>query len=270
MREDVIVFPRNIQVEPFQITVCGKSFCDGTYKINRPNATVTCMEYIYKGRGQVRVDNVSFCAEMGDIYILPAGKDHYYYSDDKDPWEKIWFNIRGSFIESTLRAYGLEGVYHIKNLDLHHLFEKFIADAQSLKDNHTETCFDICAADFLQIVQGISSAPALQEKHTPESKVQRLKNKIDTLTDFTQSFDEIIAEFFYTKSHVIRAFRAEYGITPYNYLLEHKFSTAKLLLKNTAMSITEISQKLGFSNCHYFSGFFSKRAGISPKKYRES
>ena len=218
----------------------------------------------------MRVNNVSFEASAGDIYILPAGKDHFYYSDDKDPWEKIWFNIRGEFVENTLKAYGLENVYHVKNLDLKSLFEDFLLHAEQLKQSGTIGRFDICAGDLLKIIQGISSAPALQEKHLPESKVQQLKNKIDSLTDFSQSFDDLIAEFFYTKSHVIRAFRSEYGITPYNYLLEHKFSTAKLLLKNTAMSITEIARHLGFSNCHYFSSFFTKHAGISPKKYREA
>ena len=58
------------------------------------------------------------------------------------------------------------------------------------------------------------------------------------------------------------------GITPYHYLLERKAGVAKQLLKNTAMSITEIAHRLGFSNCHYFSAFFSKRAGMSPREYR--
>jgi YesN/AraC family two-component response regulator len=47
-------------------------------------------------------------------------------------------------------------------------------------------------------------------------------------------------------------------------------NTAKALLRNTAMSINEVSYYLGFANAHYFSNFFSKREGVSPKEYRMS
>ena len=51
---------------------------------------------------------------------------------------------------------------------------------------------------------------------------------------------------------------------------EYTDDTAKLLLKNTAMTVTEIAAYLGFSSCHHFSGFFAKRTGVSPTVYREA
>jgi AraC-like DNA-binding protein len=229
------------------------------------------MEYIYKGEGYVQVDDVHFRASAGDIYILPIGKNHYYYSDEKNPWEKIWFNVLGSFVGNTLSAYGLEHIYHIRGLDLGDEFETFVERARTCMDEKgIQEAFSECAALFLKIVQRISTAPALQEKIEEPNNVERLKMKIDSLTEFHQTFEDLLEEFFYTKSYMIRVFKVTYGITPYNYLLEHKMKTAKMLLKNTAMSISELAQYLGFANAHYFSNFFSKRAGISPKEYRMS
>lgn len=273
MYEDIILFSDKIEktAHTFNILMCGSSYCDGTYKINRPKSPICCIEYICKGSGYVTVDDETFMANEGDIYLLPIGKNHFYYSDDKNPWEKLWFNISGKFVESTIKAYGLENIYHIKNLNLKNLFENFLSHAKNIKQTaYTKPDFSICAVDFLKIIQNIASAPELQEKHSSTDKAELLKNKIDSLTDFSVPFDELIKEFYYTKSHIIRVFKKKYGITPYNYLLEHKLDTAKLLLKNTAMSIAEISLRLGFSNAHYFSNFFSNRTGVSPKEYRNT
>ncbi len=266
MREDIVFFPEQGGSRAFDIQMCGTSYCDGSYRIHRPNSDIYCIEYICKGKGYVRLDDIRFTAEGGDIYILPAGMNHDYYSDEKNPWEKKWFNIRGDFVSATLGAYGLTDLYHVKDLDLKYLFEDFIRHAEEARSSQVHP--DLCAIDFLKIVQGIASAPELQEKHLPTGKVQQLKYRLDTMTDFSVPFDTVIEGFFYTKSHLIRAFKAEYGITPYHYLLERKASIAKQLLKNTAMSITEIANQLGFSNCHYFSAFFSKKVGISPREYR--
>ena len=271
MHEDILMFPGTRNVFPFQVLMCGTSFCDGTYRINRPNSGLWCFEYIRRGRGTVHVGNVSFEACAGDIYILPAGQDHFYFSDEKDPWEKVWFNIQGSFIENTVGAYGLQNTFHVQDLDLEALFEEFLSAAHRIqKSKHSPEKFDPCAGVFLRIVQAISSAPERRKQYAPETRAHRLKHRMDTLTDFTVSFDDLVGEFFYTKSHMIRAFKAEFGITPYNYLLEVKLNTARLLLKNTAMTVTEIAAYLGFSTCHHFSAFFSKRMGQSPTAYREA
>lgn len=271
MYEEITLFSNRIDKNEhtFNVLMCGKSYCDGTYKINRPKSPICCIEYICKGTGYVTVDDVNFKASEGEIYLLPIGKDHYYYSDDKNPWEKLWFNISGSFVESTLKAYGIENIYHIKNLNLKSLFEDFLSEAEKIKQtNSIKYNFDTCAVDFLKIIQSIASAPELQKKYISTDKAELLKNKIDSLTDFSLPFDEILKEFFYTKSHLIRIFKNKYNVTPYDYLLKRKLSTAKLLLKNTAMSINEISAKLGFANSHYFSNFFTKRVGKTPREYR--
>ena len=271
MHEEIVYFPRTEGQDAFQIQMCGRSYCDGSYRIYRDESPIWCIEYVYQGEGYIEVDDVKFRASEGDIYLLPKGKRHHYYSDEKNPWKKIWFNICGDFVAGTLSAYGLERVYHVKNLDLHHAFEAFVETADyNLKNESVKSAFSKCAVLFLEIVQKISEAPELQEKHEPPSRVELLKKKIDSLTNFAQSFDDILEEFFYTKSYIIRAFKEEYGITPYNYLLEHKMHTAKSLLRDTAMSISELSNYLGFANAHYFSNFFSKREGISPKEYRMS
>ncbi len=265
MYENITRFPTAQRKSPFRIQMCGVSYCDGTYLVRRLHSPIYCMEYILSGKGTVHVDDIAFTAQAGDIYILPARSRHKYYSDAKDPWIKIWFNIRGELVDQLFACYGLENIYHIKNLPIYPLFREFLDSARATEDVYAAQ--DACALVFLKIVQALATHIHLEPAQNV-SLAQRLKEKIDNLTDFATDFDALLTDLYCTKSHAIRVFKKAFGITPYNYLLQRKLAHAKMLLENSAMSIRDISLALGFRDSHYFSNFFKKEVGVSPLQYR--
>ena len=54
------------------------------------------------------------------------------------------------------------------------------------------------------------------------------------------------------------------------YVLNRKIDYAKNLLKNQAIRIGEVSEKVGFSDYNYFTRVFRQKTGISPRAYRKS
>ena len=66
----------------------------------------------------------------------------------------------------------------------------------------------------------------------------------------------------------IKHFKAEVGITPYQYLLKRKMSIAKRLLRDTALPIREVALQLGYEDAHYFSGLFKKETGMPQGRFR--
>lgn len=72
------------------------------------------------------------------------------------------------------------------------------------------------------------------------------------------------------QNHIIRIFKEKYGVTPYKYYTDKKMRTAKLYLRNTDLTVDEISRRLGFTDPHYFSAYFKSASGISPLSYRKN
>jgi AraC-like DNA-binding protein len=105
------------------------------------------------------------------------------------------------------------------------------------------------------------------------SKLSELVLQIMTYLDTIgfQPFDASRMSQYFNMSirHMNRIFKAETGSTLYQYLLTRKMETAKVLLKDTSISIGEIAEQLGFTDLYHFSNFFKKRSGCSPLEYRK-
>ncbi|MEJ5102363.1 helix-turn-helix domain-containing protein [Chryseobacterium sp. MYb328] len=58
------------------------------------------------------------------------------------------------------------------------------------------------------------------------------------------------------------------GKSPLDHIHDYVIKQAKDKLKNTSLSISEISYSLGFDYPNYFARFFRKKTGLSPKVFR--
>lgn len=73
-----------------------------------------------------------------------------------------------------------------------------------------------------------------------------------------------------SEDYLTYCFRQELGTTPMQYLQRYRVNQAKLLLKNSPKSITEIAQAVGFTDSGYFSRVFHRQTGMSPEAFRRA
>ena len=64
-----------------------------------------------------------------------------------------------------------------------------------------------------------------------------------------------------------RLFSEEFNCTPLEYRDKLLITRAKTLLESGDYTVTEVSESLGFESVAYFSRFFKKHTGVSPKNY---
>lgn len=65
-----------------------------------------------------------------------------------------------------------------------------------------------------------------------------------------------------------RVFKAIMGQPPHAYIREAKLSLARRLLRESDLSVSEISDALNFEDALYFSRLFRRCVGIPPREYR--
>ena len=84
------------------------------------------------------------------------------------------------------------------------------------------------------------------------------------------TIDELSFIFRTNRSTLCKEFKLSTGKTVAEYVADKKLESAKRKIKSTDKTFTEIAEELNFESIHYFTRFFKKQTGMSPKTYRNS
>lgn len=106
-----------------------------------------------------------------------------------------------------------------------------------------------------------------------EIQYESIANKVVKLIEEKYNRDITLegcaAELNFHPVYLGRVFKKETGMSFSDYLIEFRIKLAKEWLKNTTMKISDISEKLNYSNTTAFIRIFRKVVGMTPGQYRE-
>jgi AraC family transcriptional regulator len=71
-------------------------------------------------------------------------------------------------------------------------------------------------------------------------------------------------------NHLVLLFTKATGLTPHQYVLRVRIESAKLHLKDEALSIAEVSRLTGFRTQEHFTKVFRKIVGVTPREFRSA
>lgn len=242
--------------------VAGITLPNPDYSIYRSNADIYVFEYVLDGKGYIRQDSEQAEVHAGDAYILQPGRVHHYYSDAKTPWTKIWLNASGSLIRHLLSDYGLNQALLIPGFGQ----EQYFSDIFDAIEKEPAKCCGLLELRLHELIQALSSCYVTHaEAHTPAAI---MKKYIDQNLTHPLIMDEIAASVHLSPSRAIHVFTETFGMPPHRYYLAQRLELAQSMLLYTALSIREISERLGFADYNHFSISFKKKYGVSPLQFR--
>lgn len=250
---------------PVNVMVIGKTFCKSDYFVERKNSSISAFEYIESGSGFLQVNEKKYAPRAGCVVILPKGSSHRYYTDKNNRWKKRWVVFDSDILMNLACFYLPDNEYCFENCDLSDLFDEMDEIARRYENDYSS----MCDAAAVMMYKMIIRVKCVLESNSRDI-CKRICADINSYTGGGFSLDMLCDKYGYSKNHIIRIFKEKYGVTPYKYFIDKKIRTAKLYLRNTNLSVEEISNKLGFTDPHYFSAYFKSLNGISPGKYRKN
>lgn len=102
---------------------------------------------------------------------------------------------------------------------------------------------------------------------------ENLRNILEYVGDYFGediSIQSISKKFNVNPSYLSQLFKKDTGMTFTDYMTDLRIKNACLLLKNTALSVNEVAEKVGFNDYYYFTRVFKKVTGSTPSQYREN
>jgi two-component system response regulator YesN len=110
------------------------------------------------------------------------------------------------------------------------------------------------------------------------SEINNLENKGRIIFDveryILENYDKGLAikkiadHVFITPTYLCHLYKLKTGRTINQFILDVKMNKSKKLITETNMKLSEISEKLGYSNQNYFTRTFTKYFGVTPSTFR--
>ena len=230
--------------------------------------SIYVFEYVTAGKGHIECDGKKWTVGAGDFYFLNRLHSHFYYSDQQDPYSKIWINAGGRLLDGVINAYGLtDGALVIPNSQTGLLIERVHTLLRSIDAENSEATMTECAKVMCDLIITAATEHRKVQQATV-STAEKIKDYIDSGLAYNVSLDDIAQHFYLNKSYIISIFSTKYGFTPKQYILERKMQAARTMLEENLYSVSEIADILNFSSSQHFSSAFKKKVGVSPDEYR--
>jgi AraC-like DNA-binding protein len=99
-----------------------------------------------------------------------------------------------------------------------------------------------------------------------------VKNRIDAYMQQSPekviNIQHLLSGCGYSYAHAERAFHRAFSLTPATYIRTLRVTRAAILLRETNLSVSEISRQVGIADPLYFSRVFTRHTGMPPTSYR--
>ena len=228
--------------------------------------------YIIGGNGQFLIDDERFPVREHQLVIVNPNIIHTELSYEAHPLEYIVLGIEGLEIstpgtnEERYCLYTFPSANRVLNC-----MQSILWEMQEREPEYQMACQ--AYMDIL-VVQLMRNTDTSMTQATSSASTNRqcaaIRRYIDNHYKEPLTLDLLAAEVNVNKYYLAHAYKQSYGISPINYMIARRIQEGKRLLTETDLSLSQISEVLGFSSASYFSQSFRKTEGISPVEYRKA
>lgn len=228
------------------------------------------LQYVRSGSGTYVINDKQYTVSEGDLFVLFPLCVSYYYADKDNPYCYNWVGIRGTRVKQLLKIAGITPENPVVKI-----LDKKVTDIMQ---------------DIYQGIPGEGVGAEVKRQSLIFSLLECIINKnLDNKRTVKQTNEHVLKAIEYIEKNYIyyinvqsickylnlnrnyfsALFKREIGVTLIKYLIDFRIGKARYLLKNTNLSVTQISELTGFLDSVSFSIRFKDIEGISPVNYRK-
>lgn len=266
------------QVGDFKIFQAGELYCNEDTVVGmhvHPNLFE--LTVAKQGRGIITTNRVSVPIELGDIYLSFPGDIHQIESDAQKPLGYLFLafqtddaNFSEEFKRIVQRCIFAE-MRVIRNRRIGDLVEALLAELNVEQVYSDALISAILQQIMIYLIREFSnegSGTRSLFSSDAEFLCYRIMNDIDVHLFSSDGPGGVAERLNYNYSYLSKLFRRVTHTTIREYYRDKRLESARLLLEENKLKITQIAEMLHYSYVQTFSRSFKEKYRVAPKEYQ--
>ena len=249
----------------FYPTIIGRYTYLPGYEKSRNRFDNFLLMFIEEGSLNISVSGTTQKATIGNVVWLDCYQPHSYSSEKGA--RVLWMHFDGPEARRYFEYFHEKhkGICLPSNpLSFHSSFDSMLSlfSKNSLPDDAN------LSLNIISLLQGLFA----EQRHAVENTTALIRRASSYIGEHFN--DDISLEFLsdmvgLSPYYFSRAFKKETGVSPHQYLIETRISSAKFYLSGSDRSVSDIALSVGFKDESSFCLTFRRRVGLTPKAFRE-
>lgn len=258
-----------------------------TENLYHPPHQHDCIEivYILSGSGEHSINDTSYEVSRGSVLFINYNQTHSFNIKE----EMTYFNILIKPEAVSDKIINSENAFEILSLtafeDLRSANtpcsfmklegEELLKTENIINEMHKEfknksTGYKAVLKGYLTVLLSYIFRHMLPHTNKFHAIPREITEYIGTHLHEKISLEELSKKCFYSPKYFSHIFKQCYGVTVTEYIQKTRIEEAKKLLKETPLSVEEISKKIGYDDSVRFYKYFKRQCGITPNQYRKN
>ena len=242
-----------------------------SHRAFRKNLDSYLVVLVLSGSGTLMYNEEIYELKAGSCFFINCMIPYYHQSSDSDPWELLWVHFNGA---TSKEYYDCFSQLSYAPTLIIPSFDELREKLKLLLDINTNTDFmaEILSSDLIMDILSIllQDVTYLREEHSQiHQKMQQIRQYLDEHYTKKFSLEELSEHFYISKYHLSREFKNHFGVSPNHYVISHRITLAKKLLRFSDCTLEEVAVKCGFYDTSYLNKQFKKSEGISASDFRK-
>jgi AraC-like DNA-binding protein len=236
--------------------------------------------YVISGSGLLHAGDQTgqtkdYMIKQNEGFLLFPNQISTYIADNEHPWEYVWVEFDGLKVKETLETIGISKDKPLYRSQLTEMRENMVKELLYIVHNKDESSMHLMGHLYLFFDYFTRSATS---KNTSQKYINKQKSNYFYITEAINfieqnyqndiSVEMIAGNCGLNRSYFGKIFKAEFGKTPQEFLMQYRMAKATELLKRTEMSIGDIGKAVGYPDQLHFSRAFKNTYDISPRQWR--
>lgn len=227
------------------------------------------LHYVTSGAGYFSVGDAPLCRlTVGQVFFVRARELVRYYPDPEAPWQYCGMSLCGAGAGAFFRRIGWDTSRVLDDPKLSGSIGEVILGAVRRAEREGVLGYELLSRWF-------SVCALLEPRYAGEKPIRtqaelyvaRAREYIEArYSDPEWRISELCRALSLSHPYLCRIFRRSEGISPERYLLRHRMTVAKRLLRSGEHTVGMVAFLCGYTDAAQFSRMYKREHGVSPRE----